>query len=117
MPQCHVCGAEERPHDRFQEDRSALGRSRRLCPSCRAHRHVKAARSLGPKDAAAFGCGIIAVGVGRAAGSVEVEALGWAVLNFGVRRVLIPALSMPHELDNADVYRALSTVLCLILMC
>lgn len=107
MPQCHVCGAEERPHDRFHEDRSALGRSRRLCPSCRAHRHVKAARSLGPKVAAAFGGGLIAVGVGRAAGSVEVEALGWAVLNFGLMLVLIAALSMPHELAHAGVARAL----------
>ena len=107
MSRCHVCGAEERPHDRFHQDRSVLGRSRRLCPSCRAHRHVKAARSLSPKIAAAFVCGFLAVGVGRSAGSLEVEALGWAVLNCGLMLVLIAVLSLPHELAHAVAARAL----------
>jgi len=107
MPRCHVCGAETRPHDRFREGRSALGRSRRLCPSCRAHRQVKAARALGPRVVAAFVCGLIVVGVGRAAESLEVEALGWAALNGGLVLVLSALLSLPHEFAHAAVARAL----------
>ena len=107
MPWCHACGAEERPHDRFHDDRSTLGRGRRLCPSCRAHRHVDAARALSARIVAASVGGALAIGIGRAAGFSLVEALGWVVLNCVLMLVLLASLALPHELAHAAVARAL----------
>lgn len=107
MPWCHVCGREERAHDRFLDAPSPLRRTRRICPSCHAHRSLQVAHRTTGRLAFGFGVALIAVVVGRSAGLLRLEAIGFALVNVVLLVVMIALLIVPHEAAHVLVARAL----------